>query len=159
MSLIDNIAYRYRRWHYHEKPLPKIKISSGAMIPGWTVRIVASVLAALCPFLAAAHTFWAPLFVALVALVTGLAMLFRPGYHVTLPAIVVAALFLLFSARAPFDPNTPWIALSGYLSLRLSLSAALIPPSGKAQIKTLLTWRDLVVTALTLLAGAATLLP
>ena len=159
MSMIGTFVYRYRLLHYRQKPLPRIEIRSGAMVPGWAVRAVAALLAALCPFLAAAHTFWAPLFVVIVALATGIAMLAKPRYHVALLAIIAAAFLLLFSSRTPFDPNTPWIALSGYLSLRLSLAAALIPPSGKAEIKALLTWRDLLVTALTLLAGAATLLP
>jgi len=148
VSRIDMLVYYWRRWHYHERPLPRVGVRAGAMVPGWALRVVAAACAAGCPLLAGGHTFLPGALAKVAAVVFGLVTLWRPGYEVVCWAIPVSAVLLVTSSRAPFDPVALWVALLGYLALRLAMAAALLPWNGRAQPRAVLTWRDLVIVGL-----------
>lgn len=157
--MIDSLVYYYRSWRYRTKPAPRIDVTARFLVPAQVVRMVCAFCMGACTGLAA-DCAGAPAGMAwtVVAVLCAWALV-APCYQGSMVAIAVAAIFLLFSPGAPFNPSTPWIVLTGYVSLRLSLACALLPWNGKAELRALLTHRDLVVLALTAVIGCAVLLP
>lgn len=157
--MIDKIVYYWRAWHYREAPLPGIGVRAGVMVPAWLVKVVVAAIVGACLGLTLGRAGATPTAVALVAAAGCVIALVRTNYVVVLGAIALSAIFVLASRHAPFDPVTVEVAVAGYIGLRLSLAAALLPWTGRAQLRVLLTWRDAVIVALTCAVQFAHLLP
>jgi len=159
MTLIDHLTYSYRRVRYREQPLPRIGVHPGFTIPGAVVRLLAVASVGLCLGLACSAVSFplTPEVILIVAFcVWGLV---RPSFGVAIAALGVAAFFLLISNGAPFNHHAPWIIMTGYLALRLTMAAALISWRMKVAPSAVLTWRDAVVAGLTALVGLAMAVP
>jgi len=159
MSLTNTLVYQYRRWRYRERPQPRIKLRLPWSVPGWTVRIGAAACSGGCLVIAAAGTAFPPALVTVITTAIVVLTLVIPRYQTALTTICLAAVAVLYSPGAPFDPVIGWVVLTGYLGLRLTMAAQLLPWRGRAQLATLLGWRDLVVMGLTLVVAAASGLP
>lgn len=157
--MIDRIVYYWRAWRYREAPLPRIGVRAGLMVPAWLLRLVVAAIVGGCLATTLGRTGATPTAVAIVTIAGFAVTLARTNYAVALGAVILSALFVLASRQAPFDPATVWVAVAAYVGLRLSLAAALLPWTGRAELRALLTWRDAVIVVLTIAVQFARLLP
>lgn len=159
MRFIDGLVYQYRRLRYHGKPTPKIRVYARPSVPAWVVRILAGVAASLCVGLPGSGSPVPYVLVTILAAGMGTWMLIRPGYEVSITSILLAALLLFSSSHPVFDPLTWWILLVAYLSLRLAMVSCLLTWTSRVEFRAILTWRDAVLAALSVLIGCAALIP
>jgi hypothetical protein len=159
MNPVDQMIGRYRRLRYHERPLPVIGLATRACAPSWLIRCLAALFHAAAIWLAASRGVL-PIGVPLVGIgVVVVWSLVRPWYAVSVLTIGMAAFLLWLSPGAVADLATVMIAVLAYLGWRLTMAAALLPWRGRAEWRTLLTWRDAVVAALSLVVAGAAFLP
>ena len=155
----DQLSLWYRHLRYRERPMPRIEVRAGRLLPAAVVRLAAVIAVTACVVLAGGV---AALPVGLTAcLGAGFCLwtLWRPDYAVGVAALCVAAFLLAISPSAPLHPMTPAIVLTGYLGLRLAMVAQLVPWRGRVAPAAVFNWRDALIIALTGVAGAAALLP
>ena len=159
MSLTDSFVAQYRRWRFRRRREPAIDVRMAWSAPGWAVRAAAGAMAGGCLALAGLGA-GAPATMTVVAAVVAAGLtLVLARYEITLLIICLAAATIILSPVAPLDPRPAGIGLAGYLALRLTMAAWLLPWRGRAQLGVLLGWRDLVVLGLAALVGAAIALP
>jgi len=152
----DRLVYWYRRWRYRRPPNPRLDVNLRGLAPAWIIHLLASAcLVALVVLPSVRTTVPWPVGVALAVLI-GLAAIWKPGYGPAVAAIVLAGLFLLGSPAAPFDPLVFALAGLAYVGYRLSLVAALLAWRGRIQLTALVGWLDgLILISTVALGGLA----
>ncbi|MFI2102409.1 hypothetical protein ACH436_03900 [Isoptericola sp. NPDC019693] len=139
------------------RPLPVVGVTTGRRVPGWTLR--AAFVVAVAVLVAAAGT-RAHLLTELLVLITGVVTVWaavRPGPAPAHVALVTAALELLGSGAAPFDPAVLWLAPLAYVVTRLGWWASHVAATERVEIAALRHGlaRDGVLVAVALMAGGA----
>jgi len=159
--MIATVRSRLRAWwrsrYETGRPLPAVGVGLGRGLPGWVLRaaFVAAVLALLLGT-AARTTLVVEFDVLLALLVAGWAVA-RPGPAPAHVALVVAALLLLGSTEAPFDPAVLWLAPLGYVVSRLGWWASRVGATDRVELAALgrTAVRDGVVVVVSLAIGGA----
>lgn len=139
------------------RPLPTVDVRTGRRLPGWSLRAAFVVAVATLVVAAGART---DLIVELVVLFAGVVTVWaavRPGPAPAHLALVTAALELLGSSAAPFDPAVLWLAPLGYVVTRLGWWASHVGATEHVELAALRHGlaRDAVVVAAALAVGAA----
>lgn len=145
-----------RRWWRRDRPLPRVRVDLGARVPGWVLRVAATAATPLLVVLAGARTPVDTGILVTVALALAAWTALRPGPGPTHVAVVVAAVVLVLSPGAPFDPAALWLAPLGYAAVRLGWWAQQVGPGDLVEVTALrrTARRDLAVALATLAVGA-----
>ncbi|MEL7975016.1 hypothetical protein AAG589_04070 [Isoptericola sp. F-RaC21] len=139
------------------RPLPVVGVTLGRHVPGVALRALFVVaVAGLLLAAGARTTLITELSVAIAAVVTVWAAV-RPGPAPAHVALLAAALLLLGSAAAPFDPAVVWLAPLAYVVTRLGWWASHVAAADRVELAALrhVAARDAVVLAVALVIGGA----
>ncbi|MEU2201103.1 hypothetical protein [Isoptericola sp. NPDC019482] len=156
-----SLRARVRAWWLSRyetgRPLPVVGVRAGRRLPGWVLRAAFVVAVAALVVAAGART---DLIVELVVLFAGVVTVWaavRPGPGPAHVALVTAALELLGSAAAPFDPAVLWLAPLGYVVTRLGWWASHVAATERVELAAFRHGlaRDVVVVAAALAVGAS----
>ncbi|MFE7408373.1 hypothetical protein [Isoptericola sp. NPDC057559] len=120
---MTGLRARVRAWWRSRRatgrPLPAVGVETGRRLPGWTLRAAFPVAVLVLVAVAGARTTVLTELYAVLAVVLAVWAAVRPGPAPAHVALVAAALLLLGSVEAPFDPATLWLAPLGYVVTRL----------------------------------------
>jgi len=158
MTPIDALVYRYRLWHYREKPLPRIGLTAGAMLPAWLVRLVAAAAGCCALGVAGLGSPLPPALTIVLMVASAVWTMVRPGHAAALTTVVVAALIVAVTPGG-IGAGSLAVMAAGYVAWRLSMAADLVSIGARMAVKALLTWRDAVVLLAACLIGLAARLP
>jgi len=156
-SLPARVRAWWRSRYETGRPLPVVGVRTGRRLPGWTLRAAFVVAVAALVVAAGLRT---DLVVQLVLLLAGVVTLWaavRPGPAPGHVALVIAALVLLGSRDAPFDPAVLWLAPLGYVVTRLGWWASHVVATDGVEVAAFRRSlaRDGVVVAVALVVGGA----
>ncbi|MFC7878442.1 hypothetical protein [Isoptericola sp. NPDC057391] len=155
------LAARLRAWwrsrYETGRPLPVVRVEVGRSLPGVALRTAFVVAVAALVVAAGVRT---DLITELVLVLAGLVAVWaavRPGPGPAHVALVTAALELLGSDAAPFDPAVLWLAPLGYVATRLGWWASHTAATDRVELEALRHGlaRDGVVVAVALAVGGA----
>jgi len=139
------------------RPLPVVRVQVGRSLPGLALRAAFVLSVAALVVAAGVRT---DLITALVLVLAGVVTVWaavRPGPAPAHVALVAAALLLLGSGAAPFDPAALWLAPLGYVVTRLGWWASHAAATDRVELAALRHGlaRDGVVVAVALAVGGA----
>ncbi|MCK9793614.1 hypothetical protein M1843_07640 [Isoptericola sp. 4D.3] len=160
-TAVTAVRTRLRSWwrsrHATGRPLPVVGVELGRRLPGWALRAALVVAVLVLVVGAGTRTSLVTELPVVVALVLAGWSAVRPGPAPAHVALVAAALMLLGSTSAPFDPAALWLAPWGYLATRLGWWAGHVAPTDRVELAALRRTlvRDAVVVVVTLATGGA----
>lgn len=156
-----SLPARVRAWwrprYETGRPLPVVGVELGRRLPGVVLRVAFVVAVAALVVAAGVRT---DLIAELVVVLAGVLVVWaavRPGPAPAHVALVAAALELLGSSAAPFDPAVLWLAPLGYVVTRLGWWASHVSVADRVELAALRHGlaRDGVVVAAALAVGGA----
>lgn len=159
MSLTDSLVSQYRRWRYRQRPEPAIDVRLAWSVPGWMVRVAAGTAMGSCLGLAAVGSGAGIKLTLALIVVAAVPTLVVPRYQIALAVIILAALIVMISPNSPVNPVAVGVSTTGYIGLRVTMAAELLPWRSRAELAALIGWRDLVVLGLTGLLLLVSFLP
>lgn len=156
-SLPARVRAWWRSRYETGRPLPVVGVELGRRLPGAVLRVAFVVAVAALVVAAGTRT---GLIAELVLVLAGALAVWaavRPGPAPAHVALVTAALELLGSDAAPFDPAALWLAPLGYVVTRLGWWASHVAASDRVELAALRHGlaRDGAVVAVTLAVGGA----
>lgn len=156
-ATVRNLRARLAALTWRERPMPRVDIGLGRWVPGWVFRVAGAGAVAALLLLTASRTELVPSLAGVLAGALALWSLARPGAGPAHVAVVLAAVVLLGSATAPFDPAALWLAPLGYVTTRLGWWAAVVVPTERVELAAVrrVALRDLVLTVVTVAVGLA----
>ncbi|MFD6134781.1 hypothetical protein [Isoptericola sp. NPDC056618] len=156
-SLPARVRAWWRSRYETGRPLPVVGVELGRRLPGVVLRVAFVVAVAALVVAAGARTDLIAEVVVLLAGVVTVWAAVRPGPAPAHVALVTAALELLGSGAAPFDPAVLWLAPLGYLVTRLGWWASHVAATDRVELAALRHGlaRDGVVVAASLAVGGA----
>ncbi|MFC8599305.1 hypothetical protein [Isoptericola sp. NPDC057191] len=119
------------------RPLPVVGVGTGPALPGWTLRAAFPVAVLTLVVGAGARTTLLTDLYTVVAVVLATWGALRPGPAPAHVAVVTAALLLLGSTAAPFDPAVLWLAPLGYVVTRLGWWARVLAGIDRVELAAL----------------------
>lgn len=156
-SLPARVRAWWRSRYETGRPLPVVGVELGRRLPGVVLRVAFVVAVAALVVAAGVRT---DLITELVVVLAGVLVVWsavRPGPAPAHVALVTAALELLGSSAAPFDPAVLWLAPLGYVVTRLGWWASHVSAADRVELAALRHGlaRDGVVVAVALAVGGA----
>ncbi|MFE5339145.1 hypothetical protein [Isoptericola sp. NPDC056578] len=139
------------------RPLPVVRVQVGRSLPGLVLRTAFVVAVGALVVAAGVRTDLITELVLVLAGVVAVWAAVRPGPAPAHVALVTAALELLGSNAAPFDPAVLWLAPLGYVVTRLGWWASHVAATDRVELAALRHGlaRDGVVVAVALAVGCA----
>lgn len=117
-----------------DRPLPRVGVEAGRSVPGWALHAALAPAAAALVAVPATRSAMSPTVVVLGALVAAAWLCLRPRPAAAHAVVVLAALPVLGSPAAPFDPAVLLLVPLAFAVVRLAWWAEHVPLGGRVEL-------------------------